>query len=927
MRYEATLLLLATVAMAMGQTTPPDTPRSNDVNNDLSLHSSDGNSSEESLEPPPPYKFIVNQSEQQYQSESPGSKGDETQAATNHGEGSSGQPDPSAPPRYRNRDIIKGWLGLRPDQNPPTTIGLARSPLPESQQPQASCSETVGKLDPSYEAIEKYYFRDPTFSDSDKKMYCGLRQTGCLAAMARLDVYFWAQLNKLQDHESLTTLDDNNASPKFEHPVYQALFTNSPVDPNINYEFSNTLFLKLLQHSHKDVPILERVPLYDILDSGAIGGDEPWAQLTFNNLVAFELILKLITGYIAKGYYEQVSIFIELVMKNDYLKAFMKVSSYKTGFNFFEQAAFVALHIPKNEQAMEFAGRVISGRELEKNGFDEDGFVKCFDRSSATDFAKEDLKQVPKKLDLQASKTTGGHLALQLQEVTYPPCLEQPLQSLATMSRVLERSALKVPTQILLAPAETISPEPHYERHILATKADPASTLQDYLVAQRSYRQQYANLYYLRLSALKEAATTAAHDKWLSPAGGDGSSKASPSPLPTFAAKVTNIPPGEICFVVGTVYCDKKLRPNVLDDLSKELWITAPPERSTYATDEDAYFLEDESSRITLVGDMVHQAPFVTGMVVGLLGCENLTGDFEVHDVCYPGLGPQHSLPSPVDGSDTLPPAYVALVSGLNFGDPAATANAMAYELLKEFVTGQLGASGEQALAAQVTKVVVLGNSLSTGGLEAQCEKLHITDEGENESDAAKDRAAAKDGLHHLDQFLGDLCASVSVALLPGDHDPVNQVLPQQPLHISLFPTAARHSTLTSVTNPARLDLQGLSLLGVSGQTIADACKYCPQVTPLEMAELTLRCRHITPSAPDTLWCYPFVDKDPFVLTETPHIYAIGNQSQFASQLVQGSAGQVCRVVCVPAFSTTQTIVLVDLHTLAVHPMSFTCAF
>ncbi|KAJ1975851.1 DNA polymerase delta small subunit Cdc1 [Dimargaris verticillata] len=497
------------------------------------------------------------------------------------------------------------------------------------------------------------------------------------------------------------------------------------------------------------------------------------------------------------------------------------------------------------------------------------------------------------------------------------------------MNRVLERSALKVPTQTLLAPVETISPAPHYERHVLAAKTDPAAALQDYLVAQRSYRQQYANLYYLRLSALKEAGTAAAHDKWLPPTESIGSnhSKASPSPQPTFAAKVTNIPPGEKCFVVGTVYCDKKLRPNVLDDLSKELWITTPPERSTYSTDEDTYYLEDESSRIALVGDMVRQAPFVTGMVVGLLGRESLTGDFEVHDICYPGLSPQPSLPSSTNNSDSCPPTYVALVSGLNFGDSTATANAMSYELLKEFITGQLGASGEQALASQVTKVVVLGNSLNTGGLEVQCEKLHIHDKGENDRDAAKDREAAEGGLRHLDQFLGDLCASVSVDLLPGDRDPVNQVLPQQPLHVSLFPTAARHSTLTSVTNPARLDLQGLSLLGVSGQTIADACKYCPGVTPLEMAELTLRCRHIAPSAPDTLWCYPFVDKDPFVLAETPHIYAIGNQSEFASQLAQGSAGQVCRVVCVPAFSTTQTIVLVNMQTLAVHPMSFTCAF
>jgi DNA polymerase delta subunit 2 len=51
--------------------------------------------------------------------------------------------------------------------------------------------------------------------------------------------------------------------------------------------------------------------------------------------------------------------------------------------------------------------------------------------------------------------------------------------------------------------------------------------------------------------------------------------------------------------------------------------------------------LEDESGRIRLVGDHVRQARLVTGVIIGALGAETANGDFEVVDICYPGMAPQ----------------------------------------------------------------------------------------------------------------------------------------------------------------------------------------------------------------------------------------------------------------------------------------------
>jgi DNA polymerase delta subunit 2 len=54
--------------------------------------------------------------------------------------------------------------------------------------------------------------------------------------------------------------------------------------------------------------------------------------------------------------------------------------------------------------------------------------------------------------------------------------------------------------------------------------------------------------------------------------------------------------------------------------------------------------------------------------------------------------------------------------------------------------------------------------------------------------------------------------------------------------------------------------------------------------------ESTLRWRHLAPTAPDTLTCYPFADDDPFVLEACPHVYVAGNQPEFATRVATGAA-------------------------------------
>lgn len=56
----------------------------------------------------------------------------------------------------------------------------------------------------------------------------------------------------------------------------------------------------------------------------------------------------------------------------------------------------------------------------------------------------------------------------------------------------------------------------------------------------------------------------------------------------------------------------------------------------------------------------------------------------------------------------------------------------------------------------------------------------------------------------------------------------------------------------------------------------------------MDILAATLEWRHLSPTSPDTLPTFPFEDRDPFILTESPHCYFVGNQPEFATRLIQG---------------------------------------
>ncbi|KAL2760480.1 hypothetical protein ACRALDRAFT_1073685 [Sodiomyces alcalophilus JCM 7366] len=470
-----------------------------------------------------------------------------------------------------------------------------------------------------------------------------------------------------------------------------------------------------------------------------------------------------------------------------------------------------------------------------------------------------------------------------------------------------------------------------------------------------SYKQQFADTYFLRLVTIKPAVEKIAAEAWSDTVIGGEPAKQ--------VERVLDIRQGELCWVAGTVYMDMPLKPNILEDVSKDRWISAPITTDRYYSEDgqDQVMLEDDSGRVKLVGDILKSVHLVTGCIIAVMGIENINGEIEVIDIKFPDLAPQ-----PQRWTLTEPPTTsakgkaaededeemadnpsssagkkgnkIAIVSGLCFSgtDPSY---AVELDLLLEYLLGEaLDQDTQRDELAKISRVVIAGNSISTAadhqitpeGGEANGQKPSVPSTKKYGYDSSTYNPLPS---QLLDEFLSELLHSMPVTLLPGPQDPANASYPQQPIHVAMFPrsrpwcvppslsgpnAAAEPGWLDNSTNPWEAEVDGWRFLGTGGQNVDDVFKYVESEDRLGMMEAMCRWRCIAPTAPDTLWSYPFQDDDPFVMKTTPHLYFVGCQPEFSTKVIHGPEGQVVRLVTVPSFSETKELVLVDTETLEV---------
>uniref|UniRef100_M4FCN6 DNA polymerase alpha/delta/epsilon subunit B domain-containing protein n=1 Tax=Brassica campestris TaxID=3711 RepID=M4FCN6_BRACM len=108
-------------------------------------------------------------------------------------------------------------------------------------------------------------------------------------------------------------------------------------------------------------------------------------------------------------------------------------------------------------------------------------------------------------------------------------------------------------------------------------------------------------------------------------------------------------------------------------------------------------------------------------------------------------------------------------------------------------------------------------------------------------------------------------------------YEPIKEldIMLNQPPISCLFPRSAPYNTFRSCRNLHSFDVDNIRFLGTYGKKINDLHKYSEAKSKLDFVERALKWRHLAPTAPNTLNCYPFTDGDSFVIETCPHVINI----------------------------------------------------
>lgn len=441
---------------------------------------------------------------------------------------------------------------------------------------------------------------------------------------------------------------------------------------------------------------------------------------------------------------------------------------------------------------------------------------------------------------------------------------------------------------------------------------EPFEKVDEFLLGrgQRKYNQQFFSMYQHRFNTLSERVLRNAIKKW-----GDGTKKIDGQTI-FRQDKILDITSGKLCWVIGTIFCDAKNKLNILQDVEKGTDDILPEIPASYLDDDEeaVVMLEDESGRAVLHNQgFLDNNLLVTGCIVGVLGIELQAGIFEIMDVVYPTIAPQKALPQ---GNSTK---TVALISGLNIGKEGI--NDLRMELLKQYLIGEVGLNEDAMYSGTIAELIIAGDSIlplsELGG--ANDSQSFITSNNYGSKNISKYNA---ESLRKLDEFVNDVILSLPVSVMPGHNDPAEICLPQQALHKAMFKNSTSvlgDSRLQRLTNPQWFEIDGVRILGTSGQNIDDVKKYTKKsLSAISIMRANLHWQNFIPTAPDTLYCYPFEECDPFTFNnEIPHVYFVANQGKYESEEFQLGDNCSVRLVSIPKFSETGEFVVLNLETLS----------
>uniref|UniRef100_A0A915PVC4 DNA polymerase alpha/delta/epsilon subunit B domain-containing protein n=1 Tax=Setaria digitata TaxID=48799 RepID=A0A915PVC4_9BILA len=382
--------------------------------------------------------------------------------------------------------------------------------------------------------------------------------------------------------------------------------------------------------------------------------------------------------------------------------------------------------------------------------------------------------------------------------------------------------------------------------------------------------------------------------------------------------------------IIGTIAKRVKLRPSILRDLAEEqLILPQPVAEDKLIGEEDFVEFEDDDQIVRLAGDF-DMDELATGCIIGLYGMQLGNDVFRVRQVIWPSKALQPSYPILNDDR------YVVFVSGFSFtGEVEKDAEKLfSLDLLQKWLCGLLPLSEkEREIVERVVRLVVAGESVA------------ITEQGKEFTTAARyliknEECPNVECVARMDKFLSKIASMLEVDVMPGLGDPSTHLMPQQPIHRAVFPMGSQHGKMLNlVTNPYQFSLEGVQIMGTSGELdrnfrcfsnlhalgecLSDLKRFTKKLSSVELLSKILDWQHLAPTIPDTVDGFPFMDREPFIIDLFPHILFAANQLEASHAIVEYEGNRRTLLLSVPSFTKTFSMVLVNLKNLEVIEHNF----
>lgn len=263
-------------------------------------------------------------------------------------------------------------------------------------------------------------------------------------------------------------------------------------------------------------------------------------------------------------------------------------------------------------------------------------------------------------------------------------------------------------------------------------------------------------------------------------------------------------------------------------------------------------------------------------------------------------------------------PVWVVLLSDLHAGSKKFLGDALSRVF--DWLNLKIGDLDQRSIAERTKYVVICGDIVDGIGVyPRQEQELKITDLYDQYREAAK--------------YIGRIPEHIETIILPGNHDPVRQALPQPAIPKDFGGPIYESRSLISLGNPSEVSLHGVRFLLHHGRSLDDVLSSLPSVDftqPEKAMKLQLQCRHLaseygnrTSIAPEKV-DHLVIENVPDVF-QSGHIHVVKYENYRGTQIINSGAWQAQtdyqkRVGLVP---TPGIVTAVNLQTLQVRLINF----